>query len=200
MNNNNTKKFETTHEKVNSVKVYLETKIDAAMALEEKFLQIKDEIKQVQDVMLRTKTDLAQQVQDCKMDMAKYEDLHKTSERHMDQVLTDAKYAMDNFSKSFKNNDSKIAEMKAEFNGRVETIFYQLTRRVTNDDMMKNMKKLNDMLFIKFKQLEDTKSAVRDVLTYQKHFYPLQMQAIIGENMMNMSAALNDQAFMQYQQ
>lgn len=51
-------------------------------------------------------------------------------------------------------------------NGRVETLFYQLGRRVTVDDARKNFKALNDMLFIKFKQLEDTKTAVRDMITY----------------------------------
>ena len=51
------------------------------------------------------------------------------------------------------------------------------------------------MLYIKFTQVEDVKQALRDVLTYQKHFYPLQMQAIIGENMMNLTSAINDQAY-----
>ena len=37
-------------------------------------------------------------------------------------------------------------------------------------------------------------------MTYQKYFYPLQMQGIIGEHMMNLNAATNDQGFMQYQQ
>ena len=38
------------------------------------------------------------------------------------------------------------------------------------------------------------------MITYQKYFYPMQMQAIVGENMMNLSAAMKDQAFVQYQQ
>ncbi len=44
-----------------------------------------------------------------------------------------------------------IGEMKGEFNGRLDTVFFQLTRRVTVDDMKKNFDKLNEMLFIKFK-------------------------------------------------
>ena len=66
--------------------------------------------------------------------------------------------------------------------------------------MKKNFTKLNDMLFIKFKQVEDNKQAVRDILNYQKYFYPLQMQALIGDNMMNLDAAMRDQSYMQYQQ
>ena len=38
------------------------------------------------------------------------------------------------------------------------------------------------------------------MLNYQKYFYPLQMQAIIGENMMELNAAMKDQAYMQYAQ
>ena len=66
--------------------------------------------------------------------------------------------------------------------------------------MQKNFNKLNDILFIKFKQVEDNKHALRDMLNYQKHFYPMQMQAIIGENMMNLDVATKDQQFVQFQQ
>lgn len=52
-------------------KVYLEQKIDAAMALENKFLQNKEDLKQVQDVMLRTKTEISQQVTDMRMELSK---------------------------------------------------------------------------------------------------------------------------------
>ena len=52
-------------------KVYLEQKIDASMALENKFLQNKEDLKQVQDVMLRTKTEISQQVTDMRMELSK---------------------------------------------------------------------------------------------------------------------------------
>ena len=41
--------------------------------------------------------------------------------------------------------------------------------------MRKNFDKLNDMLFIKFAQVEENKQALRDMMNYQKFFYPLQM-------------------------
>ena len=41
--------------------------------------------------------------------------------------------------------------------------------------MKANFGKLNDMLYIKFTQLEDMKAAQRDMLNYQKNFYPLEM-------------------------
>jgi len=113
----------------------------------------------------------------------------------MDQTISDSKFWLEKYTKAYKENDRKIGEMQGEFNGRLDTIFFQLTRRVTVDDMKKNFDKLNDMLFIKFKQVEDNKQAVRDMLNYQKYFYPMQMQAIVGENMMNLEAAMKDQAF-----
>jgi hypothetical protein len=61
--------------------------------------------------------------------------------------------------------------------------------------MKLNFQILQDMLFIKFKQVEDCKFAVRDMLAYQKYFYPMQMQTLISENMLNLEAAQNDQAF-----
>jgi len=61
--------------------------------------------------------------------------------------------------------------------------------------MQKNFTKLNDILLIKFNQVEDMKHAMRDMLNYQKYFYPLQMQAVIGENMMNLTSAMKDQDY-----
>lgn len=118
----------------------------------------------------------------------------------MEQVIADSKYWLDNYTKAYKENDKKIGEIQGEFNGRFETVLYQLERRITVDDMKKNFDKLNDMLFIKFKQVEDNKAAVRDMLNYQKYFYPMQMQAIVGENMMNLQAAMKDQKYVQYTQ
>ena len=63
--------------------------------------------------------------------------------------------------------------MQGEFNGRIDTVLFQLSRRVAIDDVKKNFDKLNDMLFIKFKEVEDHKHALRDMLNDQKHFYPL---------------------------
>ena len=170
------------------------------MALEAKFDQNKEDLKQVQDVMLRTKTEIGQQVADVRSEMTKQTTRHENLEARMDQVISDSKFWMEKYTKAYKENDAKIGEMQGEFNGRIETILFQLTRRVTVDDMKKNFDKLNDMLYIKFKQVEDNKHAVRDMLNYQKYFYPLQMQAIIGENMMELETAMKDQSYVQYSQ
>jgi hypothetical protein len=45
-----------------------------------------------------------------------------------------------------------------------------------------NFKILKDMLYVKFRQLDDTKTAVRDVIGFQKYFFPMQMHAAIGQS------------------
>ena len=87
INSNNTKKFEAVYEKVNTTKVYLEQKIDAFMALENKLVQNKDEVRQVQDLMLRTKTDLGQQVADCRAEMNKQSSKAEQLERRMENTI-----------------------------------------------------------------------------------------------------------------
>ena len=124
------------------------------MALEEKFNQNKEDLKQVQDVMLQTKGDLSYKVAEAKAEMQKQMQLQESLETRMDRTIQDCKYWLDKYTKAYKENDAKIGELQGEFNGRIETIFFQLDRRVTIDDMRKNFNKLNDMLFIKFTEVE----------------------------------------------
>lgn len=142
--------------------------------------------------MLRTKTEVGQQVSDVKQEMARNQTRHENLETRMDQTIADAKFWLEKYTKGYKENDAKIGELQGEFNGRIDTILFQLSRRVTVDDMKKNFDKLNDMLFLKFQQVEENKQALRDMLAYQKYFYPLQMQALVGENMMNLTTAMKD--------
>ena len=103
---------------------------------------------------------------DVKIDMANQMQKIDAQEARMDQVLNDSKYWLERYTKAYRENDQMIAKLQSEFNGRIETIFYQLTKRVTNDDIKKNFDKFNEMLAIKFKQVEDVRTAVRDMLTY----------------------------------
>ena len=65
--------------------------------------------------------------------------------------------------------------LRLELTGRLDTALDSLNRFVTLRDIRINFKTLNDMLFVKFRQLEDTKSAVRECLAYQKYFVPMQL-------------------------
>lgn len=65
--------------------------------------------------------------------------------------------------------------------------------------MHANFKELADLLIVKFIQIEDVKEGLRDMLVYQKYFYPLQLQTTISENMQQFKAAMQDQSFVTYQ-
>jgi hypothetical protein len=59
---------------------------------------------------------------------------------------------------------------------------------------------LNDILSVKFKQLEDTKQAMRSMITYQKYYHLVQTQQLITDNLMQLKATKNDMGFIQWQQ
>jgi hypothetical protein len=78
-------------------------------------------------------------------------------------------------------------------------MYFELSRKVRVDDMRQNFKQFNDLLFIKFKQLEDTKEAVRNLISYQKFFHPIQTQQLISENLMKIDSIKNDENYIDYQ-
>lgn len=113
-------------------------------------------------------------------------------EVRMDQTINDTKFWLDKYTKAYKENDIQINQIKAEFEGKLEALEFQVSRRPTNDDLQKNFKRLNDILLVKFSQVEDVKTGLRDVIAYQKFFYPVQMQNLIGENFAQLKVAQND--------
>ena len=74
--------------------------------------------------MLRTKTDISQQVADMRAEMSRQTTRHENLETRMDQTITDSKFWMEKYTKAYKENDAKIGSMSGEFNGRIETIFF----------------------------------------------------------------------------
>jgi hypothetical protein len=87
----------------------------------------------------------------------------------------DCKYWLDKYTESFKQHDKVMLGLKTEINGRLDNVLDQLNLRVSIDDVTLNFERLNDLLLVKFSQVEDTKESVRDIMAYQKYFYPLQM-------------------------
>ena len=53
-------------------------------------------------------------------------------------------------------------------------MFFDIDRRAKVHDVKQNFEKLNEILIVKFKQIEDTKQAMRNLVTYQKYFHPIQ--------------------------
>jgi hypothetical protein len=80
----------------------------------------------------------------------------------------------------------------------MDKIKFDLSRKISIVDISANFKTLNDMMCIKFGQLEDIKQTVRDMLVFQKYFYPLQMQTMIAENMAQFGAANKDHIFLTF--
>jgi hypothetical protein len=72
---------------------------------------------------------------------------------------------------------------------------YEIKKRVEHTDLKLNFRALNDLLRVKFEQLEDVKQACRDMLVFQKYFYPLQVQAQIAKNFQHLDAAKDDFLF-----
>ena len=64
--------------------------------------------------------------------------------------------------------------------------------------MRQNFDILNDLMYTKLRQVEDTKQAVRSMIAFQKYYHGVQMQQLISENIMKLSAARNDLSFVDY--
>jgi hypothetical protein len=77
-------------------------------------------------------------------------------------------------------------------------VTFEMSRKVKVEDMRQNFKQLNDILFIKFKQLEETKEATRNLISFQKFFHPIQTQQLISENLMNVSSIREDESYIAF--
>ena len=98
-----------------------------------------------------------------------------THENRLEKTVGDCKYWLDKYTESFKQHDKVMLGLKTEINGRLDNVLDQLNLRVSIEDVTLNFERLNDLLLVKFSQVEDTKESVRDIMAYQKYFYPLQM-------------------------
>ena len=89
--------------------------------------------------------------------------------------------------------------LKVRMDGIVDEMRFDLDRRVKIEDMRQNFDRLNDILVVKFKQLEDTKQATRNLITYQKYYQPIETQQLISDNLMKLKAVKSDQNYMIHQ-
>ena len=96
---------------------------------------------------------------------------------------------MKTYTAAYKKSDSEFKANKVWLESEVDDMKKILAECVNVSEMKFNFEALNDMLFTKFRQLEDTKSAVRDLIVYQKYFHPIQMQNCIAENVSNMQSS-----------
>lgn len=100
----------------------------------------------------------------------------KDLEMHVNEfkgTKTNNEFQHDNFQKDLKRLSQSLEQLRIMHDGKLEQIDFELGRKILYDDIKQNFKTLNDILTIKFKQLEDTKEAVRNLISYQKHFHPI---------------------------
>jgi hypothetical protein len=121
-------------------------------------------------------------------------------EAKMQQTLNDTKFWLQNYANSHREAESKMESIRSELMGRMSALEFQLKRKISVSDMEKNFVALNDMLFIKFQRVEELQQSVRDMLVFQKYFYPLQMQTMIAENLQMSALASKDLEYAKWQQ
>ena len=57
---------------------------------------------------------------------------------------------MEQYTKSFKEHEEMLAKYKLDISAKFDQLNYELSRRVSNEDLKLNMDALNDMLMLKF--------------------------------------------------
>jgi polysaccharide pyruvyl transferase WcaK-like protein len=66
--------------------------------------------------------------------------------------------------------------------------------------VQQNFEKLNEMLLVKFRQLEQTKQASRNLIGYIKYYHPMVTQQLISENLLKLDVSRQDEGFLKFQQ
>lgn len=95
--------------------------------------------------------------------------------------------------------NKKLDSLQMSTDDRFTEAEFSISQRVRIDDLRQNFGQLNDVLAVKFRQVEDTKQAVRSLIAYQKYYHGVQTQQMIAENMMKLKAARSDRDFVNFQ-
>ena len=152
----------------------LEARVDQIVQFEEKIHIVADELNKVKGITQEFQKNIILDITKTNESNAKIEsDLRRHIEDYKSSFMSNQFY-QDKNDQNHKNSQRQIEQLRAYVDGKSEQLSFEGTRKVTINDMKQNFKQLNDILVIKFKQLEDTKEAVRNLITYQKFFHPIQ--------------------------
>lgn len=149
--------------------------------------------------MLKSKEELTKDQSEMRKDFSKIQSEFQQAQKSLVAVVDDTKFWLDKFMKSFADQEASLQKTKVEISGEVTAIKFQLTRKLSIEDMRVNYKALTDLLFVKFTQVEEMKQGLRDMLVYQKYYFPLEMQVFFSKYMENFSVANQDAAFVTFQ-
>ena len=90
---------------------------------------------------------------------------------------------------------AEVEASRVLMEGLIEELKHDLDRKVGVNDLHQNFTQLNDILFARFKQLEEAKLATRKLIAYQKYYQPINMQQLISDNL----TYLKDPGFLAHQ-
>ena len=131
---------------------------------------------------------LMKEVMDCKSTAARSEAELKDFKEKAQFFFDKMEFWSQHSNEQIKGIDDRFEGLKVKMDGIVDEMKFDLDRRVKIEDMRQNFDRLNDILFVKFKQLEDTKQATRNLITYQKYYAPIETQQLISDNLMKLKA------------
>lgn len=78
-------------------------------------------------------------------------------EHKLKTTLEDSKFWMDEHKKNYEEQERYLNKLKGEMQSDMDRLQYNMGKLVTSHDMHLNIKALNDLMFVKFTQLEDVK-------------------------------------------
>lgn len=117
----------------------------------------------------------------------------------MELRTMDVKFWLDNFKNEYRQLLTSFDKLKEKVMTDLETFQFKLDRKLDIQAMRDNMDTLKGLLMVKFKQVEDVKDGLRDMLVYQKYFFPIKIQGMITDNMRQFRLATEDTLFSSYQ-
>jgi len=161
---------------VAKTKDMLEARVDQVSTVEDKMAAVRDELLKSRGMHDQYKIKMMAELDRTNSELAK---LKLALEGHMGSYMTtftNNGFYMDRTGSELKSMQKSLEALRAYVDGQVEALEFDCSRRVRIDDMKQNFRQLNDILVIKFKQLEDTKEATRNLITYQKFFHSIQTQ------------------------
>ena len=161
---------------VAKTKDMLEARVDQVSAVDERMAAVKEELLKNRVMHEQYRRKIIEELERTNGEIATVKgDLAGHMESYM-TTFTNNGFFMEQTQSQLKTVAKSLDTLRAYVDGRVEALEFDCSRRVRIDDMKQNFRQLNDILVIKFKQLEDTKEATRNLITFQKFFHPMQTQ------------------------
>ena len=178
----------------------LEARMDVFVGTTKTVEQHAHQLEQVEKFVESTKKHMHEEMGRLREEVADKGVRFDDTTMRLERSIEDTKYWIDQYNAAFKAAEGHFNSLRAEFLQEVEQLTAQLRLKPSAKDMHANFRDLSDVLLVKFGQLEDCKEGLRDMLVYQKFFFPLLVQSAISENLASFKPAMADHKCVQFQQ